>query len=262
MYEFALYSNRITEGSINRDDGRDQFNNNSQKKNSFSRVQGGLSPRARSLQRERRVPVSARLARRALRPVHALSRLQARLLQRLELAVHLRHELGRHTLRPGSQLLRHPRAVPERRHVREYRARSVPVHLPGGLFRSHLREGRQSVRIQSVPERRDLPRARRDRSVRVCPGLRRVVLRDRHRRVCLAAVPERRYLRRRQEQLRLQLPARLAGHALPVRRGRVHAQGVALQELPHLHQPGRRLQVGTAFFILSSIVIMNSWNFQ
>ena len=45
------------------------------------------------------VQVCVRVARRAVRPVHTLPRVQARLLQRLTLAVCLRPQLGRHPLR-------------------------------------------------------------------------------------------------------------------------------------------------------------------
>ncbi|CAH1394207.1 unnamed protein product [Nezara viridula] len=40
------------------------------------------------------------MAGRVVRPMHAVSWMQAWLLQRIALAMHLRHELGRHTIGP------------------------------------------------------------------------------------------------------------------------------------------------------------------
>jgi hypothetical protein len=45
------------------------------------------------------------MAGRLLRPVRAVSGVQARILQRIVVAVHLRHQLGRHPLRPRDRLL-------------------------------------------------------------------------------------------------------------------------------------------------------------
>ena len=64
-------------------------------------------------------------------------------------------------------LLRHARAVPERRHLRESGAGCLPVQVSGRIFRCQLRGGGQPVRHGAVPQRRYVSHAARFRRIQL-----------------------------------------------------------------------------------------------